>query len=66
MRANNPPEDFATRIAQQIAVCDGVLARLAALDDRNVESLMEDVRRLRASLQTKLASMDGDGSAPTL
>jgi hypothetical protein len=48
-----------TKVAQQIAVCDEVLERLAQVDDRTLGDLIADVKVLRASL---LASLDGDGS----
>lgn len=51
-----------TKVAQQIAVCDEVLERLAQVDDRTLGDLIADVKVLRASLRQQLASLDGDGS----
>ena len=42
-------------IANQIRVCDDVIAQLTALDTPDVTDLIDDVTNLRASLQQRVA-----------
>lgn len=70
MTPHRPEPGIATRIERQVAVCDNVIDRLAALDDHTMRALIADVRRLRASLQAQLKSLNGhrgghgNGSGP--
>jgi hypothetical protein len=58
-------ESKRTRLIEQIKVCDDVIERLSHLEAPTAKPLVEDVETLRSSFRLALASLDGDGAAPS-
>jgi hypothetical protein len=58
-------ESKRTRLIEQIKVCDDVIERLSYLEAPTAKPLVEDVETLRSSFRLALASLDGDGAAPS-